>query len=286
MWNLGATAISALLDLPETGMGFQLVEAFAGGMERPLLIFNSEQAFDLSDIQLENGDDPATILRNGLRIVELLNSGPAQTFFSAPQPHSFRLLGSRIFIPPISQVVAAVSSAPQAALPSSLVKHVSLTVPRTFHRFSAFHPDRRVDPLTGGFFPGTYAAPQSEVPFVPTGFTAVGRFALPNNLPASHHYEIDASAGTSVDFGTVAPAFGQAGGGVEAYFQMGAVNAKTPLPLRQDCLMNNSRFYSDFAMRNDFLPTSNPEQPPVPPRGNFIVRQMQRSSKRNEHAAK
>ena len=67
-----------------------------------------------------------------------------------------------------------------AAMPSSLVKHVSLTANRVFHRFSAFNPDRRVDPITGSFLPGTYAAPESEIPFVPTGFTAVGRFALPN----------------------------------------------------------------------------------------------------------
>jgi len=75
---------------------------------------------------------------------------------------------------------------------------------------------------------GTYAAPESEVPFVPTGFVAVGRFALPNTLPASFHYLIEAPAGTSVDFGTVAPAFGQAGGGVEAYFASAVTNAKVP----------------------------------------------------------
>lgn len=97
-----------------------------------------------------------------------------------------------------------------------------------FHRFSAFDPDRRIDPATGSFLPGTYAAPESEVPFVPTGFVAVGRFALPNNLPASYHYEIEAPMGAKVVFGTVAPAFGQAGRGVEAYFANAVINAKVP----------------------------------------------------------
>jgi hypothetical protein len=228
MWNLSTPAIDSLLELPETGMGFQLVEAVAGGVNRPFLVFNSERAIDLTEIQLESSDDPAAILRNGLRIVELLKTSPVQTIFYAPQPHSFRLLSSRILQSPTPFTPAVASSAPKVALPSSLVKHVSLTAPRAFHRFSAFNPDRRVDPTTGSFLPGTYAAPESEVSFVPTGFTAVGRFALPNNLPASHRYEIDAFAGTGVDFGTVAPAFGQAGGGVEAYFQHGAVNAKVP----------------------------------------------------------
>src|SRR5258708_34479017 len=177
MWNLSTPAIDALLELPETGMGFQLVEALAGGVNRPFLVFNSERAIDLTEIQLESSDDPAAILRNGLRNVELLMTSSVQTIFSAPQQHSFRLLSSRILSPtPFTSSVA--SSAPKVALPSSLVKHVSLPAPRAFHRFSAFNPDRRVDPTTGSFLPGTYAAPESEVPFVPTGFTAVGRFAL------------------------------------------------------------------------------------------------------------
>jgi len=82
--------------------------------------------------------------------------------------------------------------------------------------------------VSGDFLPGTYAVPESEVAFISTGFAAVGRLALPVNLPASHHYVIEAQAGTAVRFGTVAPAFGQAGGGVEAFFGSGATNVQVP----------------------------------------------------------
>ena len=98
------------------------------------------------------------------------------------------------------------------------------------NRFSAFQPDRRVDPVTGDFVRGTYAAPESELPFAPTGFAAVGRFALPNNVPASHRYTIRAPVGTMVSFGTVTPAFGQAGGGVEAFFPKAVVNQLPRVP--------------------------------------------------------
>ena len=226
MWNLNEGAIRSLVDLPETGMGFQLVEAVVLGMTKPLLVLNAERAIDIAEIGLEFGDDPSVILRNGLRIIDTMNSGIVQTMFAAPQPHSFKLLGSRISVPQIANPAAG--GVLMVALPSSLVKHVSLPVNRVFHRFSAFNPDRRVDPTSGSLLPGTYVAPESEIPFVPTGFTAVGRFALPNNLPASHHYVIEAPAGTSVDFGTVAPAFGQAGGGVEAYFKNAVTNAQVP----------------------------------------------------------
>lgn len=109
------------------------------------------------------------------------------------------------------------------------MKSVKLATSRVFHRYSAYHPDRRVDPKTGSFLPGTYAVPESEVPFIPTGFAAVGRLALPNTLPASHHYIVEAASGTAVRFGTVAPAFGQAGGGVEVFFAKGAVNIQRPI---------------------------------------------------------
>ena len=226
MWNLNEDAIRSLADLPETGMGFQLVEAVVLGMTKPLLVLNAEHAIDIAEIGLEFGDDPSVILRNGLRIIDTMNGRIVQTMFAAPQPHSFKLLGSRISVPQIANPAAG--GVLMVALPSSLVKHVSLPASRVFHRFSAFNPDRRVDPTSGSLLPGTYVAPDSEIPFVPTGFTAVGRFALPNNLPASHHYVIEAPAGTSVDFGTVAPAFGQAGGGVEAYFKNAVTNAQVP----------------------------------------------------------
>jgi hypothetical protein len=227
MWHLDGSAIRSLMDLPETGMGFQLVEAVVWGNIKPFLVLNSERATDLSEIGLEPGEDPSAILRNGLRIIDAINSSVVETIIAAPQPHSFKLLSSRIAEAQISAGTAA-GAILQAALPSSLVKHVSLSANRVFHRFSAFNPDRRVDQLTGSFLPGTYGTPESEIPFVPTGFVAVGRFALPNNLPASHHYEIEAPAGSAVHFGTVAPAFGQAGGGVEAYFPNAVTNAKVP----------------------------------------------------------
>jgi hypothetical protein len=227
MWSLDRTAIENLTSLPETGMGFQIVEAAISGTPMPLLVFNSERAIDLSQIGLEPGDDPSVILRNGLRIIDTLKSDVVTTIISAPAPGAFRLLNARIgFLPSTTMPVASASV--RATLPSSLVKHDKLKANRAFHRFSAFNPDRRVDPLTGSFLAGTYAAPASEVPFVPTGFVVVGRFALPNNLPASFHYEIEAPIGTSVDFGTVAPAFGQAGGGVEAYFANAVPNAMAP----------------------------------------------------------
>jgi uncharacterized protein len=81
MWSLDEDAIRALTALPETGMGFQFVEGSLMGRIAPLLVFNSERAVDVSSIGLEPGDDPTTILRNGLKIVELLKSEIVQTYW-------------------------------------------------------------------------------------------------------------------------------------------------------------------------------------------------------------
>src|SRR5262245_49324180 len=132
MWNLGAEGTKALTLLPETGMGFQLVEATIMGTKTPLLVLNAENAIDLREIELMPGDDPATILRNGLRVIETMKSQPTVTMFSAPQPRDFKLLNSRIGQIP-RPVGAAAALGPQVALPSSLVKHVRLAKNRTFH---------------------------------------------------------------------------------------------------------------------------------------------------------
>jgi len=223
-WMLSEESAEKLRGLPETGMGFQLVSASLHGTPAVFVVFNAEFAFDLSQVQLLEGRDPTVILSNSLRVLDAVRlAGPP--IVGRPEPHSFTLLESRV-------AMSAPAALPITSTPitqaSSLVKNVVLSANRVFHRYSAFNRDRRVNPVTGDFAPGTYAVPESEVPFIPTGFAAVGRLALPNLSPASHHYVLEAPSSTPVAFGTVAPSFGQAGGGVEALLPTGATNQLAP----------------------------------------------------------
>jgi hypothetical protein len=226
-WILSDDSIQALLSLPESGMGFQLVSAQWHGERDSFIVLNGGVAFELSQAALVGSIDPTATLVNGIRVINAMKQAGTLVMAGRPEPHSFRLLESRI-----SGIAAAAlptaPSAPQTVQPSSLVKNTVLFGNRMFYRYSAFNPDRRVDPTTGNFLAGTYAAPESEVAFIPTGFAAVGRLALPNLQPASHRYVIEAPPGTAVAFGTVAPAFGQAGGGVEVLLPNGATNQQTP----------------------------------------------------------
>jgi hypothetical protein len=94
--------------------------------------------------------------------------------------------------------------------------------PYSYYRFAAFYRDKRVDPT--GFKPGTYATTYNDLHFVPSGFAAVGRYALPN--PASAQYVFQIVTFDHPDLmATATPNYGQAGCGVEVYFKNGARNA-------------------------------------------------------------
>jgi hypothetical protein len=72
--------------------------------------------------------------------------------------------------------------------------------------------------------PRTFAAPISELPFMATGFSVLGRYAIPRLPPACYRWEIQPTSGTTVACGLAVPMFGYAGGGVEVEFTQGAVN--------------------------------------------------------------
>jgi hypothetical protein len=87
-----------------------------------------------------------------------------------------------------------------------------------FFRWEAWPTSRRVLTGTMEIVPDTFASPHSEVPFIPTGFAAVGRAALPSLFPAVFRYEIKPPPTTPMLCGAVVPMFGQSGGGVEVCF--------------------------------------------------------------------
>lgn len=86
------------------------------------------------------------------------------------------------------------------------------------YRWEAYPTSRRINIAAKTIAKDTYAAPASEVPFAPTGFAAVARFALPNLMPACYHYELQPDANTDIECGASVPLYGQSGGGVEVKF--------------------------------------------------------------------
>jgi hypothetical protein len=128
--------------------------------------------------------------------------------------------------PPIRPTLVPAPPRPPGGLP--LPPHLPMqtnTLDReVFYRCEAFPTSKRIDQARKTIAPLTYAAPFSEVPFIPTGFAAVGRFALPSYFPAVFRWELQPQIGTSILCGAVVPMYGQSGGGVEVCFDAGGTN--------------------------------------------------------------
>ena len=93
-----------------------------------------------------------------------------------------------------------------------------------FYRWESWPSSFRINQTTGQIAPWTFASPSLELPFIPTGFAAVARAALPSFFPAVFRWALQPDIGTSILCGAVVPMHGQAGGGVEVCFDIGARN--------------------------------------------------------------
>jgi len=200
--NVSESMSEELLALPETGMGFQLLSSAT----HFFVIFNASEGFAFNDeeeliawlYQPKVAEEPGE--------ADLLDIDGVQ------------LLATRITAPTVASL----------APPATLVTTTTADGKRVFYRFSAYNPDKRINPTTGALAPGTYTTTDNDQTVVPSGLAAVGRFALPNTAPAIHVHECTPALGTAILVGTVAPAYGQAGGGVEALFAAGAASVHPP----------------------------------------------------------
>jgi hypothetical protein len=88
-----------------------------------------------------------------------------------------------------------------------------------YYRYEHFPTSLRIDQANQRVIkPDTYAAPESELAFTPTGLSAVARFALPSLLPACWCWKLQPKKGTVIHYGASVPLYGQSGGGVEVCF--------------------------------------------------------------------
>jgi hypothetical protein len=182
----------------ETGLGFFIVE---GTLSRLYAVLSDGAALPLqSDSNYYDIED----LLSGIPVPEERDSNFLALGSSLP---TRALASTRLSTLSISSSY----SGGTGAVP--LIGSATLATSTVFYRYIQSSADHRYDGqnLTAG----TYLTTQLELPLANTGFAAVGRFALPLPLPACHviHYELP--AGTFLNIGTVAPLFGQAGGGVE-----------------------------------------------------------------------
>lgn len=203
-----------LLQQPETGMGYQIVNATTqDNKTREGIVFNAELFFE--------GGESRAILKTAASYSDVLKlaSTPFWDFkeisvisrSEAPRTLSLR-----------KEAFAKGGPAKTAPIEKTKANEV-------FKRFSAFANDNRVQ-SDGSWSEGTYATTEEDAKNVKTGKEAVARYALPNPDPASYVYTCRPKQDLEIQRGIVEPAFEQPGGGVEVIFPKGTNANSVTLP--------------------------------------------------------
>lgn len=182
---------------PETGMGFQIVDTPTGIVAvlesgRALPCYHDKLFYDVNDLVA-----------------------------GVPIPKNYENLSLnvlRVFANRLSSLAAlqAAGISPKftgnaGAIP--LIASYVLTQDTIFYRRLSSSVDNRY--VAGQLTAGSYLTTSLDQAYANSGFATVSRYSLPIPLPASHVVQYELPHGTTINAGTVAPMFGQAGGGVE-----------------------------------------------------------------------
>jgi len=198
-YNIQDDRKSTFINSPESGMGFQLANVdndnyMFGGKTKQVIISNSDFI-----LEFENFNNMPLILD-----LEKFRSDNVRYF----QYSKLSIMLNSRYIIPRNQINSNQDYPP----------YVYYTEPgEEFIRLSAFKNDKRINE-DGSVVGGTYATTPNDMNVTPSGLAAVGRYALPNRLPARYVFKITPPPFTPVYFGTVTPNYGLCGGGVEVFF--------------------------------------------------------------------
>lgn len=190
-----------LVQLPESGMGYQLVRVLSKGDGVRFVILNAEWAI-AAGANWRPVDD-ADICPLGYND----HTGGPQVRADGP--------ANRMNAP---VAIREAEPFPYALGELKVESHGSFAAvsgDEVFYRYSAFANDRRLRGGAGVIPAGTYLTSQRDTHFAESGLGAVARYALPNPAPAVFRFAIGVPTGTVLMCGTASPSFGQSGGGVE-----------------------------------------------------------------------
>jgi hypothetical protein len=227
IFSVSNTDAASLLQLPETGMGYQVIETRLRGefVFRKVLLLNAEFGLDMDtpydDLILrkiwQGGLVGANIPAVNFQEIHLITKDLEMNILKDDED-------------PLSQKGGAIDAPVQFANGSD-----------HYIRLSAFKDDKRIDQVNKRLLPGSFttAMPDFMTLMVnrqlpgsaPHMYDPLERYALPSILPISWVFNIQPKPNDEFQQGIVQPAFGRQGGGVECYFAKGtSVNTFIPPP--------------------------------------------------------
>ena len=206
-FNLSAEQENHLQNLPETGMGYQVIEASKAGFyaKQKYLVLNSSMVIDIDGNQNEF---VRKIIAEGIVAAKKLSSGITLTGIKVLNERELR-----------GSVNEGKSEKEKGAIdnPKELADGNEM-----FTRLSAFDDDKRVDKVNNCLRMGSFATTQEDYLQCKKGAdNPIERYALPSNDEIKFAFEIKPKMGDLLQRGIVQPMDGKRGGGKEAYFETG-----------------------------------------------------------------
>jgi len=194
------SSMSELHTGPSAGMNFHIVETPEG----LVAISQSGEAFPLFE------HNESYCLSDCLGGISIPEAKSAPQSMSMMKNHS----GRQAAMKALNHANIAPSFMGGAGA-SPLIGTSTLENDTAFFRFISSDTDHRY--IDGNLTANTYVTTANDAVHVNSGFAVVARYALPLPLPANRRIEYKVPKGTKIQVGTVAPNFGQAGGGVEIF---------------------------------------------------------------------
>ena len=196
-----------LLNQPETGMGYQIVEATIDEnySREKFLILNSEVVIEMNGVE-----DYLTRIVINEGIFSIKAKANLITL------KSIKVLNEKQFP---NQVNESKNEKEKGALDNPVENANGEEI---FVRLSAFDDDKRIDKINNCLRPGSFTTTEDD--YILCKYIEddpVERYSLPNNDEIKFAFYIQPVKSDTLQRGRVQPANGKRGGGKEAYFEKG-----------------------------------------------------------------
>lgn len=206
-FKLSTSQENNLLNQPETGMGYQIVEASKAGhyTREKFLVLNSEIVIEMNGYQDAN-------------VRKVINEGISSIKAGA----NYITLNS-VAVLNETQIRNAVNESKSEKESGAIDNAVeNANGEEIFVRLSAFDNVRRVDKINKCLRTGSFTTTKDDYDKCKTtNDDPVERYALPNNDEIKFAFHIQPEKADSLQRGIVQPANGKRGDGKEAYFANG-----------------------------------------------------------------
>lgn len=206
-----------LLSIPETGMGYQIIEGQLTGsyVKKRYIVYNCDLIVDL--------DTDFHIYKK-----QIINRGYASILNESAKLNlkadSIRLVqrnyqNENKYVTESIELYNKRHSGRKGALENQKEYANGNEI---FVRISAYEDDKRIDFLKKKILNGTYTTTHNDyLDCINTVDNPIDRYALPNDENIKWAFYIQPKSVDLLQRGIVQPAFGHQGGGIEAYFENG-----------------------------------------------------------------